>query len=227
MRQEPGRPRVVVLKTQYRQMRNYNYLIVDPRSGQAVAVDPAWEMDKIDSALAQTGASLRGILLTHSHPDHIDLAAPLSEKHGCPVWMSHREIATSGFSCRRLTGIDAVPRYVGEMEIQPVFTPGHTPGCLCYLIDDSLFTGDVLFAEGCGLCPDLQSAYAMFSSLQYLKALIAPDTRVFPGHSYGKPPGQPFVDLLRDNMYLQFSDRESFAAFRLRRLSGGTSIFGV
>jgi hydroxyacylglutathione hydrolase len=102
------------------------------------------------------------------------------------------------------------------MLIEPILTPGHTPGCTCYLIGNNLFSGDVLFAEGCGMCPDIQAAHAMFASLERLKAWLKPDTRVFPGHSYGMPPGQPLSRLLRDNMYLQFSNRDAFAAFRLR-----------
>jgi hydroxyacylglutathione hydrolase len=112
------------------------------------------------------------------------------------------------------------------MQIRPLSTPGHTPGCICYLIGDNLFTGDVLFYEGCGMCPDIQSAHAMFWSLQYLKGLLDPRTRVFPGHSYGMPPGQQFAQLLRDNLYLQFSNPESFAAFRLRKLQRPGNIFG-
>jgi hydroxyacylglutathione hydrolase len=56
----------------------------------------------------------------------------------------------------------------------------------------------------------------MFASLEILKARLKPETQIFPGHSYGKPPGQRLSQLLRDNMYLQFSEKESFAAFRLR-----------
>jgi hydroxyacylglutathione hydrolase len=117
----------------------------------------------------------------------------------------------------RLVGIDASPWAVGQMLIEPIFTPGHTPGSTCYLIGENLFTGDVLFAEGCGMCPDTEAAYAMFASLERLKSRVRPQTLVFPGHSYGRPPGQPMSQLRRENIYLQFSDKESFAAFRLRR----------
>jgi len=209
-------PLVVVLDTRHLNMKNYNYLVVDPGSRQAVVVDPAWEIDKVDQALAAAQARLSGILLTHSHPDHVHLSRPLSEKYECPIWMSNAEIAASGFSAERLIGIGTEPWWIGELRIQPIFTPGHTAGSTCFLIGDNLFTGDVLFAEGCGMCPDAGAAHAMFDSLGRLNAAAGPDTRVFPGHSYGQPPGRPMSQLRRDNIYLQFSSKESFAAFRLR-----------
>jgi hydroxyacylglutathione hydrolase len=209
-------PEVVVLKTCYQSIKNYNYLIVDPLSGEAVVVDPAWEMETIDQALIDAQATLSGILITHAHPDHIDLAAPIAEKYQCPIWMSKQEIAASGFNARQLIGIDTRPWTVGRMLIEPILTPGHTPGCMCYLIGNNLFSGDVLFAEGCGMCSSVQAAHAMFASLQTLKNRLHPSTRIFPGHSYGQPAGQLLSRLLKDNMYLQFSDHNSFAAFRLR-----------
>jgi hydroxyacylglutathione hydrolase len=210
-------PHVIVLRMTHGAMTNYNYLVVDPGSKQAVIVDPAWEIDTIDRTLAAEGAELRGILLTHSHHDHIDLAAPLAEKYGCPIWMSNAEIVASGFSAKQLIGINESPWTVGQLLIEPIFTPGHTAGSTCYRIGENLFTGDVLFAEGCGLCPDTEAAYAMFASLERLKARLTPRTRVFPGHSYGVLPGQVMAQVQQDNIYLQFTDKESFAAFRLRR----------
>jgi hydroxyacylglutathione hydrolase len=209
-------PRVIVLGMFHQSIKNYNYLVVDPSSRRAVIVDPAWQVEKIDQAVMDSHARLSGILITHSHPDHIDLAKAIAEKYGCPIWMSKEEISASGFNARQLIGIDASPFAVGQMLIEPILTPGHTPGCMCYLIGDNLFSGDVLFAEGCGICPDIQAAHAMFASLQALKARLLPQTRVYPGHSYGMPPGQILSQLLRDNIYLQFSDKDSFAAFRLR-----------
>jgi hydroxyacylglutathione hydrolase len=219
-------PRVVELKMQYRHMKNFNYLIIDPGSGQAVIVDPAWQMEVIDRALADAGVVLSGILLTHSHMDHIHLADPLSARYGCPIWMSNAEMEYSRYRAERLIGFDAASWHVGGMRIRPVLTPGHTPGCICYQIGNNLFTGDVLFYEGCGMCPDVESAHAMFCSLQDLKKQVEPETRVFPGHSYGMPPGQPFSQVMRDNIYLHFRDKESFAAFRLRKRQSLGNIFG-
>lgn len=219
-------PYLVVLEMYSRAYKNYNYLIVDPVSHQAVIVDPAWQMEKIEMALLQAGASLAGILITHSHPDHIHLAAPLAERHDCPIWMSSEEIGYSGYAARHLVGIDASAWNVGQMRIRPIATPGHTPGGLCYLIGDAVYTGDTLFAEGCGLCPDTDAAAVLFASLQRLKTVLEPGTRVFPGHSYGKAPGQLFSKVMQDNIYMQIPDRDIFVSFRLRMQRGRKNFFG-
>jgi hydroxyacylglutathione hydrolase len=216
---------VVVLRMTYMFMVNYSYLVVDHFSKQALVIDPAWNMEKIDQALASTQTSLSGVLLTHAHPDHTHLAKPLAAKYNCPIWMSNEEIAVSGFRDAQLIGIDTASWYVGGMHIQPIFTPGHTSGSICYLIGDNLFTGDTLFAEGCGLCPDIHAAHSMFASLQHLKNKLKPETHIFPGHSYGKQPGQKFSLLLRDNIYLQFKNENDFAAYRLRKGQNNSRFF--
>ena len=213
---DSGASQVVVLRVTFAFMVNYTYLVVDNMTNRSVIVDPAWDMEKVDMVLAGTRTKLSGVLLTHAHPDHIHLAIPLAEKYDCPIWMSHEEIADSGFRAQQLIGVDMMPWEVGQIQIQPMLTPGHTPGSTCYLIGNNLFTGDTLFAEGCGICPDMQAARAMFASLKLLKSRIKPETNVFPGHSYGKPPGQKFSHLLKDNMYLQFRNEGDFAVFRLR-----------
>jgi hydroxyacylglutathione hydrolase len=220
-------PRVIVLEVQCPFIKNYNYLVVDPVSRQAVIVDPAWQMEKIDQALMDARATLGGILITHAHPDHIHLAKPIAEQFNCPIWMSKEEIVASGFNARQLIGIDATPFVAGQTLIEPILTPGHTPGSICYLVGHNLFTGDVLFAEGCGMCPDTEAAYAMFASLQELKARLNPQTYIFPGHSYGNPPGQVLSQLLKDNIYLQISNKHAFAAFRLRSRQNKAKLFSL
>ena len=213
--QDHPEPQVIVLPVRNWFIKNYSYLVVEPTTRHAVLVDPAWEMGTICRGLADADAELRGILLTHSHFDHVHLAEPLADRYDCPIWMSSVEIASSGFCARQLVGVGTAPWTVGRMLIEPILTPGHTPGSTCYLIGSGLFSGDVLFAEGCGWCHDLPAAHAMFASLERLKAL-APGTRVFSGHSYGAPPGQLMSRVRHDNLYLQFSTKESFAAYRLR-----------
>lgn len=212
-----GEPEIVILRMQHGVMLNYNYVLIDSQSRDAVIVDPAWEMDKVDLALTQHCAQLKGILITHGHEDHINLAKAVSTKYGVPIWMSALEVSAWGFSAPNLVEIDETPFFVGDMEIQPILTPGHTPGCICYQVGDNLFTGDVLFAEGCGVVPNLAAAYDMFDSLSYLKNILDDSTRIYPGHSFALPPGQTFVNVMKHNMYLQFKDKDSFATFRLRK----------
>lgn len=218
-------PRVAVLRMQHSFMVNYNYLVIDEWSRDAVLVDPAWEMQKIEDAVAAAGARLRGVLLTHSHVDHIHLAEAVAGKFSCPAWMSREEIEFSGHRSPNLLEIDRPSLQIGTLRIEALHTPGHTPGCVCYLIGNNLFSGDVLFAEGCGMCPDRPAAYGMHASLERLKRIISPGVRIYPGHSYGKPPGQPFSQVLLDNIYLHFESPETFADFRLRKLQDRARMF--
>lgn len=209
-------PEVVVLRMSSGSMINYNYLIIDPVSRQAVLVDPAWQIGKIEQALVANRVMLSGILITHSHPDHIDLAEPLATRHRCPIWMSYEEIKASKYYSKKLSGIDESMIMVGEMKVQPILTPGHTKGSVCYLIGENIFTGDTLFAEACGMCPDIPSAETLYQSMQRLKVVLRPNTRVYPGHSYGKAPGRLFSKILKENIYLQFNNSYHFSSYLLR-----------
>ena len=115
--------------------------------------------------------------------------------------------------------INEVPWQVGNLTIEPIFTLGHAKGCVCFRIGNNLFTGDTLFVEGCGFCPDIniEASFAMFASFAKLKSVLDEDTRIYPGHSYGKIPGRLFSQILKENIYLQFKYRDSFCRFRLRR----------
>lgn len=205
------------LQMQHLWMKNYSYLVFNTAKKKALVVDPAWEIKKIEKALGEF--SLTDILLTHSHPDHTDLVAPLVKKYSCSVWMSREEILHSNFRCHQLKEINSMVSFnCAGISITPFLTPGHTPGSTCYLIKDNLFTGDTLFSEGCGACFDKEgNPHHLYESLQILKNTLPKNTLIFPGHSFGTAPGQTFKKLLESNIYLIFNNEDDFVSFRMRK----------
>jgi glyoxylase-like metal-dependent hydrolase (beta-lactamase superfamily II) len=180
------------------QMVNFVYLIGDRQTGDVVAVDPAYRVEDVLDIVDADGMRLSGVLVTHHHPDHvggslmghrIEGVREVLDRHGVRVHV-HRDEAES---VRRMTGAspsdlavhesgDVVE--VGDVRIQVLHTPGHTPGSQCFLVENMLVSGDTLFIEGCGRT-DLPGSDpdAMYESLQRL-ASLPDDVTVLPGHRY-------------------------------------------
>ena len=207
--------------------KNYCYLIIHTKTREAVLIDPAWELDKIEEVIAFHQVKLTAILLTHHHFDHINLAEPLARRYQIPVLMSKIESDYYHFSCYNLTYIEQLETIAfNHIKITPILTPGHTKGALSYWIDKALFTGDTLFIEGCGICTGRGGdPEAMFESLAYLKDTLLPETKIYPGHSFGQEPGKAFAYVAQNNIYLQFTNCEDFVAFRMRKNQKGLLAF--
>jgi hydroxyacylglutathione hydrolase len=207
----------ITLQMQHLWMKNYSYIVLNLQKKEALVVDPAWEIKKIEKSLENF--DLTDILLTHAHPDHTHLVTPLVKKYECSVWMSREEINHSEFKCPGLIPVEKdMPFECSGISIFPFLTPGHTPGSMCYLISNNLFTGDTLFSEGCGACFGTEgNPHHLYGSLQYLKRHLPKNTHIFPGHSFGVSPGKTFEALFGSNIYLSFENEEQFVAFRMRK----------
>ncbi|WP_160673529.1 hypothetical protein [Clostridium sp. C8-1-8] len=89
---------------------------------------------------------------------------------------------------------------------------------MCYLVKDSIFTGDTFFIECAVKCDELgRNTYSMFESIKKLKGLVNSNILVYQGHSYNKEPGCEFNFVLRNNVYCQIDDEEGFVRFRMRK----------
>jgi glyoxylase-like metal-dependent hydrolase (beta-lactamase superfamily II) len=209
---------VHTLKMESGYFKNFTYLVVDRASREAAVIDPAWEPAKILSKLESLRANLSSIWLTHSHFDHVNLAASLAEKFRAEVRMHSREIGYYGFACPNLKPFEDLDRLrIGETLADCLHTPGHTAGGSCFLLPGHIFTGDTLFTEGCGICHAAGGCpHDMFRSLQRIKKRVALEVQVHPGHSFGKEPGQSLAHLMRHNIYLQLDQETDFVAFRMR-----------
>ncbi len=161
---------------------NYAYLVVDRGSGEAAVVDCA-EADPVLDEVARRGVTLRAVLATHHHFDHVggnrDLLARLPDLR----------VYGSAGDAPKIPGIthrvrDGDPVEVGELRGRILFIPAHTSGHVAYWFPDehAVFTGDTLFAGGCGRLFEGDAAQ-MMGSLGKLAAL-PDDTRVYCGHEY-------------------------------------------
>ena len=153
---------------------------------EAAVIDPGYEPDTILDALE--GLTLKAILLTHGHFDHVGAVRELVAETGCEVWIHAAEgtmppMVTAGplYYTHTYDEGDTICPITG-VEITVLHTPGHTPGSVCLLCGRDLFSGDTLFEGSCGRV-DLPggNGHQMVASLRRLAALQA-DYQVHPGH---------------------------------------------
>jgi glyoxylase-like metal-dependent hydrolase (beta-lactamase superfamily II) len=212
------------------QMRNFAYLIGDRQTGDCVVVDPAYAAGDLLDALEADGMHLSGVLVTHHHPDHVGGSmmgfelkglAELLERVSVPVHVNSQEALfvsrTTGIAMGDLTAHEHGDKVsVGDIDVELLHTPGHTPGSQCFLLDGRLVAGDTLFLEGCGRT-DFPGGDSdeIFRSLQKLAGLSG-DPTVFPGHWYSLEPSASLSEVKRSNYVYRVASLDQW-----RTLMGG------
>ena len=162
----------------------FTYLLADSVTKEAAIIDAVDCMIERDIALIEElNLDLKFIIETHIHADHVTSACPLKNKYPDAKIVLGIE-NTSAESCADIMAGEGHILPIGKHEIHAIETPGHTIGCMSFLVDNKLFTGDSLFIRSTGRC-DFQggSASTLYHSIQKLFAL--PDsTMIYPGHDY-------------------------------------------
>ena len=163
------------------------YIVRREDSRKALILDPGYEPESILSFLAEHQLTPEAILLTHGHFDHVGAVRELEAETGCRVYLNAKDLAmppmmTAGPLFYTDTYAEGDQLTLAGIPVTVLETPGHTPGSVCLLCQDALFSGDTLFAGSCGRT-DLPggSAPQIRRSLARLAALPG-DYRVFPGH---------------------------------------------
>lgn len=162
----------------------YTYLIADPVTGRAVLIDPVLEqVDRDTQLMAEMGVTLRWVLETHVHADHVTAAAVLRERTGCEV--GYPSSSGADGADRLLEHGDHV--VVDGIDLEVRHTPGHTACSVCYLeaSQERVFTGDTLLIRGCGRT-DFQggSATDLYTSIHRQLFTLDDATLVYPAHDY-------------------------------------------
>lgn len=162
----------------------YTYLLGDPGSGQAVLIDPVYGNERRDMALVrELGLRLIATLDTHVHADHITAAWLLKQRCGSQILLSRD--AQALHVDRPLAHGDRVA--FGSRHLEVRATPGHTDGCLSYVLDDHrmAFTGDSLLIRGCGRADFQQGSPARLYASVKQQILSLPEAcLLYPGHDY-------------------------------------------
>ena len=183
-----------------------NTFLLISEAGHGVVIDPAAAAADYGQLLRKEGASLTHIFCTHGHFDHVGSAAELKEEWNAKLWCESADLEGGQFY--PLTQADSGYQeggviQVAEMSFTVWHTPGHTPGSVCLLCGEYLFTGDTLFAGSVGRT-DLPggSTRQLSDSLRKLAGLpIPPTAQVLPGHG----DLSTFGEELKNNWYIRKS----------------------
>ena len=163
------------------------YLVWGENSSTCVVIDPGYEPDTVLAEVKKLGKEIAAILLTHGHFDHVGGVKDIVAETGCPVYLCENELSMP-------TQMTAGPLYYtntyGEgdfvelagLSFKVLHTPGHTPGSVCLMCENTIFSGDTLFWGSCGRT-DLPggSWNTIRVSLKRLADLPG-DYEVYPGH---------------------------------------------
>ncbi len=223
--QEPSE--LIIEQIEIGPMQNFTYIIGSRETREVAIVDPAWDIDSLVKHFEERDYKLTAALATHYHPDHIggsmgghniEGVAQLMEQMPVKVY-AHKHEADGIKKVTELSDSDIVKvesgdtLKIGNIEVEFLHTPGHTPGSQCFRIKNTLVSGDTLFINGCGRV-DLPGSNSedMFHSMRKL-ADLPDDTLLLPGHNYGHVPNATLGETKGMNVYMNVDDLDMWKNF--------------
>ena len=188
---------------------NFSYIIGDEETKEAAVVDPSFNADVIIRVIKEHRLTVKYIIDTHGHWDHIAGNNEISSKLGGKI------VAYLSSKTNKQVGVvDGDVVKIGKLGIKVIHTPGHTHDSLCLLVKDKLLTGDTLFVGECGRT-DMAggSAREMYYSLFGKLMKLCDDVKVYPGHDYGRAPSSTIGEEKKTNYTLEKRTLEQFIDF--------------
>jgi glyoxylase-like metal-dependent hydrolase (beta-lactamase superfamily II) len=185
-------------------MANFVYLLLEPKSTEALVVDSGWETSPIVKAVEELGAKVKFVVATHEHFDHTSTLGELAEELGAKVVVHQNSPIDHDVSV-----VDGEELKLGRKGVKVLHTPGHTEDSICLYDGKNLFTGDTLFVGAIGKF-EREMSKVMYDSLHGVIMKLPDSTVIYPGHDYGEVPFRTLGEEKALNPFLPVRDIRSF-----------------
>jgi len=187
-------------------MQNFTYILEDEDTGEAIILDPSWNLDEIQQIITRKALTVKFIVNTHHHFDHTLGNEAISKDTGAKIiqhessTLNHDISVSDGHSIK-----------FGNSELKVLHTPGHSKDSICLVGDGKIFTGDTLFVGNCGRV-DLPggSAKELYHSLLDILTKLDDDLILYSGHNYGSTPSSTIGNEKQTNFVMQKRTEEEF-----------------
>ncbi|KKM65308.1 hypothetical protein LCGC14_1492590 [marine sediment metagenome] len=187
-------------------MQNFTYVVEDEYSGEAIIIDPSWDLQKIEQVIKRNDLKIKYIVNTHHHFDHTLGNETMAKITGGKIVqhkasdLKHDEIVNDG---------DMIQ--FGNSKLSVVHTPGHSKDSICLIGDGKIFSGDTLFVGNCGRV-DLPggSSKELYHSLFDILYNLDENLVLYSGHNYGSTPTSTIGKEKETNFVMQKRTEEEF-----------------
>jgi hydroxyacylglutathione hydrolase len=187
-------------------MQNFTYVIEDEETGEAIILDPSWNLDEIQNVITRHDLKIKYIVNTHHHFDHTLGNEAMANETKAKIVQHEASTLNHDISLK-----DGEKIKFGNSELTVFHTPGHSKDSICLVGDGKIFTGDTLFVGNCGRV-DLPggSAKELYHSLFDVLAKMDDSLVMYSGHNYGSTPNSTLGNEKQSNFVLQKRTQEEF-----------------
>ena len=163
------------------------YIIHEEHSKTCCVIDPGYTPDYVLHYIEKQGLTVEAILLTHGHFDHVGGVKNLAADTGCKVYLCAEDLSmppmvTDGPLYHTDTYGEGTQLHLAGLDISVLHTPGHTPGSVCLLCENAMFSGDTLFEGSCGRTDLPGGSWSTIQASLARLARLEQNYTVYPGH---------------------------------------------
>ena len=190
---------------------NFSYILYDDQTKDACIIDTALDPQLLFDYAKKHNLTIHFAVIMHSHHDHMIKLQEYKNKNISLYASDHFQKEVD----QKLKDNEIIT--LGKHDIKVIHAPGHIYDCICLLVEDKLFTTDVLFIDGCGRCDfpgaDVEKMYdTLFNKIMELPS----NTIIYPGHDYGPIPFATLAEQKKTNHFLTAKSKEEFLKERMR-----------